>query len=337
MLDKDFKELVSIIKNDIYNTRYRVQSLANNELISLYYRIGKYVYENAKYGNSLVDTLSTSLKLEFPNTEGFSSRNILRMKKFYEEYKDIEISPSAMAKLTWTHNNILISKVKDTKKRLWYAHKTYENGWACSVLETQIDTDLYARQTADKLTNFENKLPSPQSELARDTIKDPYIFELQGIKDDYIELDIENAMVERIKKILLELGKGFSFLGNQYKVSTDHNDYYIDMLFYHLDLRCYIAVELKNKEFKPEFMGQLSFYVTAVDETLKKDIDNPTIGLLLCRNKDKLSVEWALKSTNVPIGVSSFEISKIIPKEILEMLPTEEDINLHIDIGDEIE
>jgi len=336
MLDKNFKELFNIIKNDIYHTRYKVQSLANSELIALYYRIGKYVYENAKYGNALVDNLSINLKLEFPNTDGFSSRNILRMKKFYEEYKDLEISPLPMAKLTWTHNNILISKVKDTKERLWYARKAYENGWACSVLETQIDTDLYTRQnTAEKLTNFDNKLPSSQSELARDTIKDPYIFELIGIKEDFIEADIENAMVERIKNVLLELGKGFSFLGNQYKISTDNNDYYIDLLFYHLDLRCYITVELKNKEFKPEFMGQLSFYVTAIDETLKKDIDNPTIGLLLCRNKDKLSVEWALKSTNAPIGVSSFEIAKIIPKDILDRLPTEEDINLHIDIKED--
>ncbi len=215
MLEKDFKELVNIIKNDIYDTRYKVQSLANNELIALYYRIGKYVYENSEYGNSLVDNLSRSLKLEFPNTEGFSSRNILRMKKFYEEYKEIEISPLPMAKLTWTHNNILISKVKDIDKRIWYAEKTYENGWACSVLETQIDTDLYARQNnANKLTNFENKLPSYQSELARDTIKNPYIFELEGIKEEYVEADIEKAIVERIKNILLELGKGFSFLGN---------------------------------------------------------------------------------------------------------------------------
>ena len=278
MLEKDFKELVNNIKNDIYNTRYRIQSLANNELIGLYYRIGKYVFENAKYGNALVENLSTNLKLEFPNIDGFSSRNILRMKKFYEEYKDLEISPSPMAKLTWTHNNILISKIKDIEKRIWYAEKTYENGWACTVLETQIDTDLYARQAInEKLTNFSSQLQLAHSELARDTIKDPYIFELAGIKEEAIEVDIENAMVERIKNILLELGKGFSFLGNQYKFSTENNDYYIDLLFYHLDLRCYIVVELKNQEFKPEFMGQLSFYVTAVDETMKKEADNPTI------------------------------------------------------------
>jgi len=335
MLEKDFKDLIVQAKQDILTTRYKVQENANNELIMLYFRLGKIVSENAKYGNMFIENFSTSLKLEFPNTDGFSPRNLSRMKKFYEEYNDLSILPTPLAKLTWSHNMLLIDKIKNPEIREWYAEKTCENGWACSVLETQIDTDLYARQTADKLTNFENKLPSPQSELARDTIKDPYIFELQGIKDDYIEADIENAMVERIKKILLELGKGFSFLGNQYKVSTENNDYYIDMLFYHLDLRCYIAVELKNKEFKPEFMGQLSFYVTAVDETLKKDIDNPTIGLLLCKNKDKLSVEWALKGTNVPIGVSSFEIAKVIPKEILEKLPTEEDINLHIDIDKE--
>jgi len=336
MLDKTFRDLIIQVKDDILATRYKIQENANNELIHLYLRLGKIISENSSYGNKFIENFSTSLRLEFPNTDGFSSRNLARMRNFYEEYKDLSILPPAVAKLPWTHNSLLLEKVKDPIIREWYAEKCYENGWAKTVLETQIDTDLYARQAStEKLTNFANKLPSPQSELARDTIKDPYIFELAGIKEDYVEADIENAMVERIKNILLELGKGFSFLGSQYKVSTDNNDYYIDLLFYHLDLRCYIAVELKNKEFKPEFMGQLSFYVTAIDETLKKDIDNPTIGLLLCRNKDKLSVEWALKGTSVPIGVSSFEIAKTIPKEILDKLPTEADINLHIDIKEE--
>ena len=200
----------------------------------------------------------------------------------------------------------------------------------------EIDLQLYERQAiSEKLTNFENKLPIPQSELARDVIKDPYIFELEGIKENAAEKDIENAMMEKIKNVLLELGKGFSFVGNQYKISTENQDYYIDMLFYHLDLRCYIVVELKNVEFKPEYIGQLSFYVTAVDETLRKELDYQTIGLLLCKGKDKLSVEWALKGTNTPIGVTSYELRNELPKDVLEKLPTEEDINKHIDINDD--
>ena len=258
------------------------------------------------------------------------------MKKFYEEYKDLSNLPMALAKLPWSHNNLLLDKIKKLNVREWYAEKCFENGWSHTVLEHQIDLQLYERQAiSEKLTNFENKLPISQSELARDVIKDPYIFELEGIKENAVEKDIENAMMEKIKNVLLELGKGFSFVGNQYKISTENQDYYIDMLFYHLDLRCYIVVELKNVEFKPEYIGQLSFYVTAVDETLRKELDNQTIGLLLCKGKDKLSVEWALKGTNTPIGVTSYEVRNVLPKEVLEKLPTEEDINKHIDISEE--
>ncbi len=331
MLEKDFKNLILQAKQDILATRYNVMQHANSELIMLYFRLGKIVSENASYGNKFIQNFSTSLRLEFPNTDGFSERNLSRMKKFYEEYKDLSILPTALAKLPWSHNMLLLDKVKDLEIRKWYAEKCFENGWSHTVLEHQIDSGVYERQVlAEKLTNFNEKLPLPQSELARNIMKDPYIFELEGIKDDYIEKDIENAMLEKIKNVLLELGKGFSFVGSQYKISTENQDYYIDLLFYHLELRCYIVVELKNTEFKPEFAGQLSFYVTAVDETIRKEYDNQTIGLLLCKGKDRLSVEWSLKSTNAPIGVSSYEISKMLPKEVLEKLPTEEELNMYI-------
>lgn len=336
MLDKDFKDLVLYAKEDILKTRFKVQENANMELIKLYFRLGKIVSENVKYGNKFIEDFSIALKLEFPDTTGFSTRNLSRMKKFYEEYKDLSNLPMALAKLPWSHNNLLLDKVKELNVRKWYAEKCIENGWSYTVLDHQIDLQLYERQAiAKKLTNFENKLPAMQNELARDVIKDPYIFELEGIKEEVIEKDIENAMMEKIKNVLLELGKGFSFVGNQYKVSTENNDYYIDMLFYHLDLRCYIVVELKNTEFKPDYIGQLSFYVTAVDETLRKEQDSQTIGLLLCKGKDKLSVEWALKGTNTPIGVTSYEVRNELPQEILDKLPTEEDINKHIDINDD--
>ena len=335
MLEKDFKNLILQAKQDILATRYNVMQHANSELIMLYFRLGKIVSENASYGNKFIQNFSTSLRIEFPNTDGFSERNLSRMKKFYEEYKDLSILPTALAKLPWSHNMLLLDKVKDLEIRKWYAEKCFENGWSHTVLEHQIDSGVYERQVlAEKLTNFNEKLPLPQSELARNIMKDPYIFELEGIKDDYIEKDIENAMLEKIKNVLLELGKGFSFVGSQYKISTENQDYYIDLLFYHLELRCYIVVELKNTEFKPEFAGQLSFYVTAVDETIRKEYDNQTIGLLLCKGKDRLSVEWSLKSTNAPIGVSSYEISKMLPKEVLEKLPTEEELNMYINTED---
>ena len=211
--------------------------------------------------------------MEFPDATGYSKRNLSRMKKFYEEYRNYSILPPAVAKLPWTHNCILIDKIKDVDVRLWYAQKTFENGWSKSVLGHQIDLQLYERQADNKkkLTNFETQLPIVQGELATDLIKDPYIFELTGIKERATEKDIEKAMLEKIKNVLLELGKGYSFVGNQYKVSTENKDYFIDLLFYNLELRCYVVVELKITDFEPAFIGQLQFYVTAVDETLKRE------------------------------------------------------------------
>ncbi|MBR1868289.1 MAG: DUF1016 family protein [Clostridia bacterium] len=291
----------------------------------MYFRIGKIIDENAKYGNNFIDNLSKKLKMEFPEANGYSPRNLSRMRKFYATYGgECSNLPPAVANLPWTHNCILIDKIKDRSKRVWYAEKCQLNGWSKIVLDHQIDLNLYERQAdpSKKLSNYESLLPSPQSELSQDMIKDPYIFELTGMKEKMIEKDIENALLEQIKTVLLELGKGFSFVGNQYRVSTPNTDYIIDLLFYHLELRSYVVVELKNQDFKPDFIGQLQFYVTAVDETLKKQWDNPTIGLLLCKGKDRYSVEWSLKSTTAPIGVASYEIRNY--------LPTEEELNEYL-------
>lgn len=251
------------------------------------------------------------------------------MRKVYEAYKDLASIPEELEIISWSQNCILVDKIEDIDKRVWHAKQIIENGWSKTVLSHQIDLKLYERQALpEKMTNSNDKLPIAQSEFARDMIKDPYIFELANIGKRAKERDIENAMLERIKNVLLELGKGFSFVGNQYIISTNDNDYYIDLLFYHLDLRCFVVVELKNTEFRPEYVGQLGFYVTAVDETLKKETDNETIGLLLC--EDKLTVEWSLKSVNAPIGVASYKVKNVIPKEIMEKLPTEEELNLYI-------
>lgn len=316
-IDKSFLDIIDNIKRDIMNTRQRVFENANIELISLYFRIGKYIYENAQYGTKFIDNLSLALKLEFPNAKGYSARNLARMRKFYDEYHTFSILPLPVAKLPWTHNCILMDKIKDKNKRIWYAEKTFENGWSKVILEHQIDLNLYERQAdnSKKLTNFKEQLPTIQGDLANDVMKDPYIFELTGLSERATEKELENTMLEKIKNVLLELGKGFSFVGNQYKISTDNKDYYLDLLFYHLELRCYVVVELKNRDFDPSYIGQLQFYVTAIDETLKRDLDNATIGLLLCKGKDKLSVDWALKSVNVPVGVASYEIKKYLPSE----------------------
>ena len=338
MLDKDFKRVIATIRDEIIETQVYIMSDANKRLLNLYFKLGKIIYENSKWGNKFIKELETELKLDFPNSKGFSARNLIRMKKFYAEYKEEEILPPTVAKLPWTHNNILIDKVKDKEKRLWYANEAANNNWSKVVLSHQIDMNLYERKAlTNKENNFKNTLIEPQSDLTNDLQKDPYIFNLPLLKEKYIEKELEESMVERIKDVLLELGEGFSFVGNQYKITVGDSDYFIDMLFYHLKLHCYIAVELKAVSFKPEFIGQLNFYLTALDEQIKDEHDFPSIGLLLCKEKDKLTVEYSLKNVSKPIGVSSYEISKYMPKDIIDKLPTEEDINLHLDIDEIIE
>ena len=313
--------LVQNIKKDILATRTKMLSDANKELLFLYFRIGKVISDNQKYGNGFIQTLSTSLKIDFPNTTGFSPRNLARMRKFFETYQDLSNLPTALAKLPWSLNCLLIDKINDLNKRIWYAEKCLVNGWSFVVLDHQIDLMLYERQAnnSKKLTNFNQALPSKQSESALDILKDPYVFELNGLSERTKEANIEKAMLERIKSVLLELGKGFSFVGNQYHIDTGEKEYFIDLLFYHLELKCFVVIELKNQDFEPSFIGQLQFYVTAIDETIKRKEDNPTIGLLLCKNKDKYSVDWSIKSTTAPIGVASYKIK--------EYLPTEEELN----------
>lgn len=331
-----FADTINIIKQDVINTRNRIAYNANRELINLYFRIGQTISQNSVYGKKFVGALSTSLKLVFTDSVGFSERNLWRMKAFYEKYKDFSNLPPAVADLPWTHNYILLEKVKNNEERMWYAEECLKNGWSKAVLIHQIELKLYNRKKlSNKMTNFNKKFNSiNNNNLAIEIMKDPYIFELEGLKDNYAEKELENKMIEKIKNVLLELGKGFSFIGNQYKVSTEKCDYYIDMLFYHIDLHCYIVVELKNTEFRPEYVGQLGFYVKAIDSTLKKKIDNQTIGLLLCKEKDRLSVEWALDIINVPIGIASYNVINQNTKNILDKLPTEDDINSYMNLNE---
>ena len=258
-----------------------------------------------------------------------SASSILTL--LYEEYADDEIWQQAVAKLPWGHNLLLIEKIKDKSIRKVYAENAIKNGWSRNVLSLQIDSDFHKR-IGNSNNNFKLLLPPKDSDLVNSTIKDPYLFEFISLNNNYKEQELEYKMVSKIRDVLLELGKGFSFVGNQYKVTVDNQDFYIDLLFYHLELRCYIVVELKVGEFKPEYVGQVGFYVTAINNLLKKEYDNPTIGLLLCRDKKRVTVDWSLQSVSVPIGVSSYQLKEYIPKDILDKLPTEEEINLHIDM-----
>ena len=338
MLDKDFKKIILKIKSEIKNTRLEIFKEANKNLLKLYYNLGQIIYENSSWGNKFIDELAIELKVSFPNIKGFSVRNLKNMKKYYIECNKNQFVQTASAQIPWSHNVLILDKIKDDEKRIWYMKQTAINGWSYDVLALQIKSKVYERQVlGDKPNNFKDTLISPQSDLANEIMKDPYILNLTSLKENYIETELEQAMVEKIKTVLLELGNGFSFVGNQYKITVGNEDYFIDMLFYHTKLHCYIVIELKNTKFKPEYAGKINFYLSAVDDIIKSDLDNPSIGIILCREKDKFSVEYALKDINKPIGVSSYEISKYMPKDIIDKLPTEEDINLHIDIDETIE
>lgn len=326
-----YNEIFQNIKNEILSSQYQAMQAINKQLIYMYWHIGKIILNNSVWGNKFIDNLSIDLKLEFPDIKGFSVRNLKNMKKFAEEYQDFEFVQSVTAQITWTHNVLLLDKIKDIEIRKWYINETVKNGWSVNILEMQINSKLYERQVSnEKISNFQNTLPDIQSDLAIQTMKDPYLFDFISLKGKVKELEIENAMIDRIKDVLIELGNGFAFVGNQYKLTVGDKDYFIDLLFYHLKLKCYIVVELKAREFEPTDAGQLNFYLSAIDDLVKDKTDNPSIGLLLCKTKNKFTAEYALKDINKPIGVSEYKLLEDIPEYLQSQLPKAEDIELHI-------
>ena len=331
IIKSDFVKIVTEIKARIDSARIEIFQNANLSLLKLYYDIGKIINDNSIWGNKFIDDLAIQLKLSFPNTKGFSVRNLKSMKKYYLVCARNKKVQTASAQIPWSHNMLIFDKIDDDEKRIWYINKTFNNGWSYDVLGFQIKTNLYDRWIAGKKSNnFERTLVFPQSDLAQDIMKDPYILNLTGLKKNYLESELENAMINKIKNTLLELGNGFSFVGNQYKLCVGNKEYYVDLLFYHTKLHCYVVVELKNTEFKPDYVGQINFYLSVVDDVIKGADDNPSIGIILCREKDKISVEYALRTVGHPIGVSSYELSKYLEKNAAFDLPTEEELNLHI-------
>ena len=318
MLDKSFQEISDNIKNMITKTQLDVMSHANKKLVSLYYEIGHILYEKSDWGNKFIDSLSLDIRKSFPKLKGYSSRNLKYMKMFYNEYKDNDECLEIACLLPWKHNVLLIQKIKDIDIRKWYMEKCLEEGWSKAVLAYQIDTDLYKRQIGTvKHNNFKLTMDK-NSELADEIMKEPYVFDLIELTEHFKERELEDKMIENLKKIFLEFGRGFSFVGNQYKVTVDDEDFYIDLLFYHTKLKCYVAIELKTGKFKPEYAGKMSFYLTALDNELKTDDDNRSIGLILCRSKSNKVTDYTLKYINLPVGVSEYKILNRKERKMIE-------------------
>jgi len=340
--NNEYFEVLENIKTRIKTAQYKAVLGANRELMELYWNIGKIIIDNTKYGAKFVENLSKDILAEFPDIKGFSVRNLKYMRKFAEIYPDFQKVQQGVALLPWRNNLTLLSKVKDAMEREWYITKNLENGWNNEALTHQIEIKLYQRQAiADKTTNYERLLASPFSELAEETLKSPYIFDFIQRRKGIIEREIERELVANVAKTIMELGTGFAFVGNQYHIEVSEKDYYIDLLFYNTKLRCYVVIELKNTDFKPEYAGKLNFYLSAIDDKLKHETDNPSIGIMLCKTKDKLIAEYALKDINKPIGVSEYKLSDFVPAELADTLPSAEDIEkrvkLEFDIEDETE
>ena len=327
----EYLSIIKNIKSEITAAQYRAAIHVNADMLLLYYDIGCVINEHKSWGNKFIDNLATDIRIAFPESKGYSVRNLKYMAKFAEIYPDREFVQQVVAQIPWGHNIVLLDKVADMDERKWYIKKSAENGWSRNVLVHQIESNLYQRQVlADKVTNFDHRLPSPQSELAVQTMKDPYVFDFIPFREDMLERDIEQALVRDVTKLLLELGTGFAFMGNQYHLNVGGDDFYIDLLFYNLNLRCYVVIELKTGDFKPEYAGQLNFYLSAVDGILKKEQDNPSIGLLLCKSKNNVVAEYSLKDISKPIGVSEYQITSSLPDNLEKQLPSVEDIQKRI-------
>lgn len=327
----EYLQTIEQVKQEIRTAQYRAAVQVNCELLRLYHSIGSVINTHKVWGSKFVENLAADIKLSFPEMKGYSVRNLKYMAKVAARFSADEIVQAPLAQITWYHHIALMDKVKEPAAHIWYAEQAAKNGWSRNVLVHQIESGLYQRQAlAEKISNFELRLPSPQSELAIQTMKDPYIFDFIPFKTDMLERDIEEALVKDVTKLLLELGTGFAFLGNQYHLNVGGDDFYIDLLFYNLNLRCYVVIELKTGEFKPEYAGQLNFYLSAVDGILKKEQDNPSVGLLLCKSKNDLVAEYSLKDMSKPIGVSAYQVTSQLPEELGKQLPSVEDIQKRI-------
>ncbi|NER49017.1 MAG: DUF1016 domain-containing protein [Symploca sp. SIO1A3] len=329
---ENYDEFLRDLKERIRKAQIRAAVSVNRELVLLYWQIGRDILirqQEQGWGAKVIDQLAKDLKKSFPEMKGFSSRNLKYMRTLSEAYPDELIVQQLVAQIPWGHNVRILDTVKEPKERLWYIQQTIENGWSRNVLVHQIESSLYQRQ-GDALTNFEQTLPKPQSDLAQQLLKSPYSFEFLSLPKEAHERELERALVNHMRDFLLELGVGFSFVGNQYRLEVEGDEFFLDLLFYHLKLRCFVVIELKMTEFRPEYSGQINFYVNVVDDLLRHPEDKPTIGIVLCRSKKKTVVEYALKGMNQPIGVSTYHLGDKLPEQLQESLPTVEQLEMEL-------
>lgn len=337
---QDYAHALLEIREQIEKFKNEAISSVNRALNHRNWIIGKIISEKqAQYnwGSNILATLAKDLQNAYPGNKGFSKANVYRMMAFYQAYRNFRAAARKLKKLPffeipWFHNVIILENIKISGERLWYAQKALENGWSRSTLETQIKHNLYGRE-GKAITNFKETLAAHDSTISQQAFKDPYVFEFLKLPDSHFEQDLENGLIVHVQKLLLELGKGFAFIGRQFHIEIDEEDYYIDLLFYHTRLKCYIVVELKARAFDPGDVGKLNFYLSACDDLLRDAIDKPTIGLLLCKTKKNFTAEYALRGYNKPISIAAYEteILKKLPKELKGSLPTIEELEAELE------
>jgi len=322
-----YREFIAGLKARIHSAQVIAAYSVNRELILLYWQIGSDILvrqQTEGWGAKVIDRLSRDLLHEFPAMKGFSVRNLKYMRKFAETYRDGAIVQELLAQITWYHHITLLDKVKDAKEREWYIRQTIQNGWSRNVLVHQIESGLFLR-TGTAVTNFAATLPAPQSDLARETVKDPYIFDFLGLSSEVSERELHQSLLERLRDFLIELGIGFAFIGSEYHLVVGNQDYYLDLLFYHTQLHCYVVIELKIGAFIPEYAGKLNFYLSAVDDLMRNArVDQPSIGILLCKEKNRVIAEYALRDTTKPMAVSTYQLKRTLPSQFSTQLPSTE-------------
>lgn len=337
LLPADYPALLSDLKVRIREAQVRAVLLANRELILLYWQIGREIVarqEQEGWGAKVIDRLSADLRREFPDVKGFSPRNLKYMSAVARAYPDEEFVQEVLAQITWYHTVTLLDKVKEPLRREWYIRRTIANGWSRNVLVHQIESGLIERE-GRAVTNFSATLPVEQSDLALQTLKDPYVFDFLQMGEKVRESELERGLLDHIREFLLELGVGFAFVGSQYHLEVGGQDYYLDLLFYHLKLRSYVVIDLKVGAFIPEYAGKMNFYLSAVDDLLTHPSDNPSIGIVLCKAKNRIIAEYALRDMARPIGVAGYALTSSLPEEMAGRLPTVDELEEELERGEE--
>jgi len=329
----DYGQLLEDLKERIRHARTRAALAVNRELVLLYWSIGRDILARQGregWGAKVIERLAVDLRREFPEMSGLSPRNLRYMRAFAEAWPDEAIVQEPLAQLTWYHNLALLEQLKDPSEREWYARAALQNGWSRHILVHQIETRLHQRQ-GQATTNFDRALPTPQSELAAQILKDPYNFDFLSLTEEARERDLHRGLLEHLREFLLELGVGFAFVGSRMRLEVGGEDFYPDLLFYHLRLRSYVVVELKIGEFQPEFVGKLNFYLSAIDDLVRHPHDEPSIGVLLCRSQSRVIVEYALRDAGKPLGVATYQLREALPERLEGQLPSVEDLEAELE------